>query len=321
MKAIAFSKLGEVKMIEAPMPRVGKDEVLVKVKYVGVCGSDINMLSGKMPIPEGSILGHEILGERVDTGEKVVINPLMYCGKCRPCRMGNVNVCSHSAFLGDGSVDGGFAEYISVKIDRLVNVDDLGIPDEKMVLSEPLSVGLHASRCATVTEGPVAVIGTGIIGQATIFALSKRGIKRIVAVDLNEARHPIALQMGATEVCTELTDDGYEAIYDCVGSLQTRASMPDKLLSCGTYVSVGALAREFSFRSVPVARFEKTVTGSFGCTDGELVEAIMRSGEIEDTSWCRVVPFEEGVEALNDLLAGKVPATQLKLVFKMQVIN
>lgn len=145
MKALTFLEPGKVKLIDVEMPEPGKDELLIKVLRVGVCGLDLSILltgGGLKKAPVGHISGNEFLGVRKDTGEKVLVNPLTHCGICRPCRSDRTNVCQHPDVIGRSAMKGSFAEYVVVPKNRIVPVSDISLADEKLTLTEPLATGL-----------------------------------------------------------------------------------------------------------------------------------------------------------------------------------
>lgn len=318
MKALTYVEPGVVKMSEIPMPEVGPEEVLVKVKQVGVCGSDLSIIRAKgmgvKGVQEGFVSGHEFIGYRQDTGEKVAVNPMTHCGVCEPCMHGHHNVCDVRKVIGGASKMGAFAEYVAVPKDRCIPIGDAA-SDDQYTLAEPLANGVRAANMASPVDGPVAIYGAGAIGLSILHELKYRGVKDITVVDLAEARLPFAEKMGA-KVDTELRGSGYEVIYDAVGATAVRSLCLEKVMNGGDVVCIGAAQREFNFPFPILINGGKHLHGSFGYLDDEFAMAI-KHAETVDTSWIYKVPFADAEAAMLELLAGKADPSQIKLVFEM----
>lgn len=318
MKALTFLEPGKVKMLEVPMPVPKQDEVLIKVSHAGVCGSDLGILrtgGGIQKIPVGFISGHEFVGYRQDTGEKVVIDPCTKCGVCLPCRMGNSNVCQNSIVIGGSGTNGAFAEYVAVPQKCLIPVPDIGINDERLALVEPLAVGLHGVNEVPLHGGPVAIFGAGAIGLSTLHELKVRGVKDVTLVDLNQTRLSFAEKLGA-HTTTELPEGDYEVIYDCAGIAVTRLAAIQGVVRGGSVVLLGAAQKELELPVVQLILGNKSLRGSYGYTGAEFVTAMYDAADV-DTSWVHTIPFDESEDALNEMLAGKADPAIVKLMFRM----
>lgn len=318
MKALTFLEPGKVKMLDVPTPEPKKGEVLVKVTCAGVCGSDLGVLrsgGGINPISVGFISGHEFAGVRMDTGERVVVDPCTKCGVCLPCRMGNSNVCEHSLVIGGSGTNGAFAEYVAVPEECLIPVPDMDIDDVRLALVEPLAVGLHGVNETRLHGGPVAIFGAGAIGLSTLHELIAKGAREVTLVDLNTDRLAIAEKMGA-KVATELPDGPYEVIYDAAGIAATRMTAIQKVMRGGSVILLGAAQKEFDLPAVQLILGNKSMKGSYGYTRPEFVSALYDAASV-DTSWVRTIPFADGEDALNEMLAGKADAKTVKLMFRV----
>ena len=180
MRAAVFLGKEKIEIRDVPIPEIGEDEALVKVAFTGICGTDLHIYKGHLPVDVPRILGHEISGEVVSVGrnshgiregDRVVVEPNFSCGRCTYCRIGRKNLCKYKVRLGV-DIDGGFAEYVKVKADSLWKLDD-SISLEEGALVEPLSVAVRAVNRAGLNVGStVAIIGAGPIGLLTLLPVS-----------------------------------------------------------------------------------------------------------------------------------------------------
>lgn len=213
MKAAVMTGVGKMALTERDIPIPKGDEVLVKLEYVGVCGSDLHYYSaggiGPNVVKPPFVLGHEAGGTVVEVGEhvghlkvgdRVALEPGKTCGKCEFCKTGRYNLCPDVIFFATPPIDGVFQEYV---------VHEAGlcfrIPDEmdtlEAALIEPLAVGFHAARQGNAQIGQTAVvIGAGCIGLVSVMALKAMGVTRIIAVDVMEKRLLKALELGASDI-------------------------------------------------------------------------------------------------------------------------
>ena len=170
MKAAVLKNWLDLELCDIDIPVPGKDEALIKVKLAGVCGSDIVVYRGKhMTATVPTVLSHEILGT-IETlpegytgpfkvGQRVLMNPIISCGECAACRRGLGHVCENLKLLGI-HVDGGFAEYTKVGVDKLVAVPE-DMPDDVAILSEPFAVGYHVMMTSKIQKGDTVFISGG----------------------------------------------------------------------------------------------------------------------------------------------------------------
>jgi len=224
MKAFVLKKPYELEEIEVDEPAISKsDDVIINVKVVGICGSDMLGFQGKhelMTYPR--ILGHEFSGVVEDVGEsvtglevgdQVVVEPLVTCGKCRPCRTGDYNVCEEMKVLGVHT-DGACQEKVVTRADRVFKLPP-GITLREGAMVEPLCVGLEASRRGRMTiEDTVAIFGAGTIGLCVLKAAKCYRARRIVAVDINDDRLKLAQNMGADYVVNSAKENLKERIAE-----------------------------------------------------------------------------------------------------------
>ncbi|AGA58851.1 theronine dehydrogenase-like Zn-dependent dehydrogenase [Thermobacillus composti KWC4] len=230
MKAAVLTKPGHIEIQELDIPTPGPDEALVRVRAVGLCGSDVHYYEhgkiGPYVVTKPIILGHEAAGEVVavgsevrhlKAGQRVTIEPGVTCGRCEYCKSGRYNLCPDVRFLATPPYDGAFCEYIAIRADFLYPIPD-SMSYEKAALIEPLSVGLHAvSRGGLKTGETVVIMGMGPIGMMTLLAAKAAGAGRVIGVDLERFRLERALQMGADGVVNLREEDGMEAILRLTG--------------------------------------------------------------------------------------------------------
>lgn len=228
MKAIVKSKPERgLWMKEVPMPFVGPNDVLIKVKKAAICGTDLHIYKwdewAQNTIKTPVIIGHEYMGEVVETGsevdrvhvgERVTVEGHISCGFCRNCRRGRQHICDHTIGIGVNR-DGGFAEYISVPAKNVLKVDSR-IPDEIMAIMDPLGNATHTALSFPLLGEDVLITGIGgPIGAMATAVCRFAGARNIVGTDLSPYRRDLARKMGATKV----VDPQNDSIRDAMGRL------------------------------------------------------------------------------------------------------
>lgn len=204
MKAAVLHAPGLIKCEEVPIPRLGKGEVLIRVKAAGVCGSDIRrvMVTGTYHFP--TVPGHEFSGEVVEVvgettnvrpGDRVVVIPLIPCGRCAFCQVGDYALCDDYDYLGSRT-NGGFAEYVKAPVRNVVPIPD-GVDYESAAATEPAAVALHGLRQVGMEPGDtVAVLGAGPVGILVAQWARAFGAKEIYLVDTIREKLELAEQLG-----------------------------------------------------------------------------------------------------------------------------
>ncbi|MGZ4618236.1 MAG: alcohol dehydrogenase catalytic domain-containing protein [Frankiaceae bacterium] len=215
----------DVRLQERPTPRPGPREVLVEVRAVGVCGSDVHYYSegriGRYVVESPLVLGHEAAGVVVATGAeahrhvpgaRVATEPGVPCLRCRECRTGHYNLCAHLRFFATPPVDGAFARYVTIHEDFAHQLPD-SVDDNAGALLEPLSVAVWAAWKADIRTGDsVLVTGAGPVGLLTVQVARASGATEIVVSDLSAPRLALAARLGATQVI----DSSRERVADAV---------------------------------------------------------------------------------------------------------
>lgn len=245
MKAAFLYKPGDIRIKEMDIPIPKDDEALIKLKAVGVCGSDVHFFEvgriGDFVVQEPLILGHECAGEVVDigknvknirVGDRVAIEAGVPCRKCEFCRLGRYNLCSSVTFLATPPFHGAYREYIAHPEDFLFKLPD-NVSFEEGAMVEPLSVGTYAAERGNVNvRNIVTIIGAGTIGLMTLQAVKARGVTDIIIVDLEPFRLDLAKKLGATLTINareedpvrkvlEYTGSGADVVMEAVGAPQT----------------------------------------------------------------------------------------------------
>ena len=197
MRVALLEATGHVVMTEVDMPVIKKpDEVLIRVKAVGICGSEVHAFEGTHPFRGAPVvMGHEMAGEvaavghkidRVTVGDRVIIDPQWTCGECLWCQSGDINLCSSKWVLGTAQWPGGFGEYIVAPQETVFHLPkDLSFTQGAVI--EPLSVAVHIARRANITSAKsIAILGTGSIGGMVVGISSSNGAYPIVAADIHQ---------------------------------------------------------------------------------------------------------------------------------------
>ena len=228
MKAIVKIKPEKgIWMTDVPMPKVGHNDVLIKISKSAICGTDLHIYKwdewAQNTIKTPLVIGHEYMGtvvekgsevSRVYIGERVTVEGHISCGFCRNCRRGRQHICDHTMGIGVNR-DGGFAEYISVPASNVLKVDDR-ISDELMSVMDPLGNATHTALSFPLLGEDVLITGIGgPIGSMAAAVCKFAGARNIVGTDLSEYRRNLALKMGATKVI----DPRVESVKDAMKSL------------------------------------------------------------------------------------------------------
>ncbi|MCS7253698.1 MAG: NAD(P)-dependent alcohol dehydrogenase [Armatimonadota bacterium] len=231
MKAAVLHGINDIRVEEIEMPSIkSDDEVLIRIRAVGICGSDIHYYRegriGRFVVTKPHILGHECAGEIVEVGkavkhlkpgDKVAIEPGVGCRRCKYCHEGRYNLCPDETFMGTPPTGGAFTEYVVWSGDFVYKLPE-EVPYEAGALCEPLAVALHAINMSDMKPAAtVAVLGCGPIGLALIQAALASGAARVIATDIYPLRLDKAKELGASEVFNAKEVDAVQAILDATG--------------------------------------------------------------------------------------------------------
>ncbi len=321
MKAINISSVGEIEVVEKSIPKPSRGEVLLKIKYVGFCGSDLNTFLGKNPMVKLPVIpGHEISAVIEDIGEEVpeivkisarcTVNPYTNCQRCSSCRNSKPNACRFNETLGVQR-DGAMSEYIIVPWQKVIINDE--ISERDLTLIEPLSVGFHAVARANVTDTDVVmVIGCGMIGIGAVIRAVLRGAS-VIAVDVDDKKLQLAKSLGALHGINssseslhsnldEITNGiGPDVVIEAVGAPTTYRTAIDEVAFTGRVVYIGYAKSEVSFETKYFVSKELDIRGSRNALpeDFRAVIDYMRRNGIPDEFVTAIYKPEKAKEALE----------------------
>lgn len=321
MKAIQVKgahNLVEVEVEKAELK--SPTDVLVKVKRVGICGTDMHIYHGTNPLATlPRVVGHEVAGEvvavgkevdKLKKGDHVVIEPISYCGSCYPCRKGRPNVCSNLSVFGVHE-DGGLREYI-VLSEKQLHLVNKSLSWDDIVLAEPYTIGAQATWRGNVEKGDSVLIqGAGPIGIC-ILKLAKMKGASVMMTDLNEERLQFAKESGADTVIHAGREDvrtrvkewtnmeGVNIVIDAVCLPSTFELSVDVVSQAGNIVVLGFDERPASIPQLPITKKEVTITGS----------------RLQTNQFSTIVQYlNEGKLSHNGLITHKFPLSRVQEAF------
>ena len=326
MKASVYLRKEQVELQDLVVPELGADEVLIQVSRAGLCGTDLHIYQGHMDqrVQTPLVMGHEMCGEiveapsgaNVQVGDRVVVEPLVWCGACPACRRGHRHICQNLNFLGIDS-PGAFQAYWNVPVDRLHKVPE-GLSDEAGALMEPLAVAVHDVRRAGVELGDRAVvIGGGPIGMLVAVAARMDG-GEVVISEVNPFRIQKAQELGfevvdpnaqdLVKVVEEWTDGaGADLVFEVSGHPAGAKVMTELARARGTICLVGVHAEP---PPVDLQRFfwrELHLTGCrvYESVDFERAIRVAASGAIDPTVLVTdTLPLAEAGRGFEQMMGG-----------------
>ena len=294
MKAIVINAPGDIVVKEIDRPQPAPGEVLLRMQYVGFCGSDLSTYQGKNPMVNyPRIPGHEIsgriagLGEEVPEGyvidDAVTVVPYTNCGSCPSCRRGRSHACRENQTLGVQR-DGAMQEYLTVPWQKILPAPKLN--DLELAMVEPLTVGFHAIRRGRVEESDVVmVLGCGMIGAGAIAGAALRGAT-VIAVDIDDHKLKLAALLGAQHTINSVTSDlhtelegltggdGPDVMVEAAGNPLTYRAAVDEVAFTGRVVCIGYAGSEVSFATKLFVQKEIDIMGSRNATPDDFRDVI-----------------------------------------------
>lgn len=219
MKAMVLRAPWELVPDEVSRPRPDPRQVLVRVTHSGICGTDYKIYSGAIPVSYPRVMGHEMAGEVIDAGssafrpgDRVIIDPELYCGSCFHCRIGQTHLCPNGMLLGR-DVNGGFAEYVSAPASHVFPLPD-AIDSRDAPLIQVLTTCLHAQRQVNIFPAEsVVVLGLGVSGQLHVQLAKARGAGPVIGVTRSAQKRELALKLGA-DLAVPAGDDAIEQVRE-----------------------------------------------------------------------------------------------------------
>jgi (R,R)-butanediol dehydrogenase / meso-butanediol dehydrogenase / diacetyl reductase len=294
MKAAVTTDDHGFEVIELPDPTPEPDQLIIRVKACGVCGSDIK---AQPFAPAGMVMGHELGGEVVavgtnadgrSQGTNVAVLPVISCGSCQYCRAGQVSHCPKASYIGMGPA-GGFAEYTAVP-GRHCFALPAEVPADHSALVEPFAVGLHGVHSAEIRRGDdVLIVGAGGVGLTTLVWALHKGAGRATVADPDLRRRNSASAMGATDVLASVSNaepGAYDAVVECVGRPELVQACQPALRPRGRLVVSGACAEPTTIEPITALLKELTVRYSVAYSIDEFREVVaaFSHGKIDPTS-------------------------------------
>lgn len=321
MKAVKVTKPGQIDIVEVPMPEVRPGEALLRVKFAGICGSDLQIFTGNQPF--GSyprVPGHEFSAEVVQVngesseirpGMLVAGNPYFNCGHCYSCRRGLVNCCESNETMGVHR-DGAFQEYISMPIERLYPGKSLtGV---QLAMIEPFSIGYHAANRVDITpQDKVLVLGAGAIGIFAMLSAKVKGAQVWIA-DLIQSRLDMAGRLGADgslnlkavddveQAARALTEgNGFDVVLEATGVPESFLNGIAASAFGGRIALIGNGKREVSFNQSVLIKKELDVQGSRNSLNAfrPLIDHVA-AGTVDIRPMATsIYPFAETIDAMR----------------------
>ncbi|HKJ40930.1 MAG TPA: zinc-binding alcohol dehydrogenase family protein [Sunxiuqinia sp.] len=337
MKAIEIIEPGSMRMVERDLPTTGHEDILLKIKYVGFCGSDLSTYLGKNPLVQyPRIPGHEIsaviestgegVPEKFKAGQKVTVVPYTNCGQCASCKKKRFNACRYNQTLGVQR-DGAMAEYIAVPWQKVLIDDEL--TEHQLGLVEPLTVGFHAIDNAGVTDiDTVMVFGCGMIGSGAIVRAYLRGAT-VIAVDIDDDKLQVAKALGAThlinsrkhdlhEELVKITDDnGPSVVIEAAGTPVTYRAAIEEVGFAGRVVCIGYAKEDVAFPTKLWVQKELEIFGSRNAnpSDFEAVIKYLKTADLDENLLIsKIVQPEEAADAMKSW--SENPGAVLKIMIE-----
>lgn len=332
MKAGVVHAREDIRYEEIDMPKPGKGEVLIKVKYTGICGSDVPRVNGDACHFFPNVLGHEFsgvvaeIGEGVTSlqpGDRVAGVPLVPCMECEDCQKGNYSLCKHYSFIGSRQF-GSFAEYVAVPERNAVKFED-EVSFEQGAFFEPATVALHGLQRVPFEGGKtVAILGGGTIGMFVMQWANIFGARETVVFDIAEERLALGKRLGATASINTLEEDymekamaltggrGYDYVFETAGNTVTMKMAFALAANKANICFVGTPTKELSFSVSEwenMNRKEFTLTGSW----------MSYSAPFPGKEWSLTAHyFKTGALRFdNSFIFKKIPLSQIESAFEM----
>ncbi|KPK78045.1 MAG: hypothetical protein AMJ79_01210 [Phycisphaerae bacterium SM23_30] len=321
MRQAVMTEPGKIEFRDVPLPAPGPDEILLEIKHIGICGSDIHVYHGKHPFTSYPVVqGHEYCGivaqvgknvKKIKNGSLATARPQLVCGECGPCRRGDYNVCESLRVQGF-QAPGCAQEAFLVPIDRIVPVAD-SVTLEQAALIEPTAVGAHSTAREGDLKGKnVVVLGAGTIGNLIAQVTRSHGANKILITDLSDYRLEIARQCGIENTSNAnkeklkdavqmvFGDEGFQVAFEAAGAQNTLTGAIENIEKGGTIVVVGVFEEKPRVDMAVVGEHEISLIGTMMYKHKDYLEAaeLIASGKvITEPLITRHFPFEQYLDA------------------------
>jgi (R,R)-butanediol dehydrogenase/meso-butanediol dehydrogenase/diacetyl reductase len=348
MKALVYYGRRDLRYENFPDPSPAPDEVIVKVKYAGMCHTDFNeyengpIFTSVTPHPRTGrqaplVMGHEFSGEvvgagsevrNVKLGDRVAVNAVDACGKCSYCKRGDRALCPSVAFLGLGR-DGGFAEFVAVQAECCHSLRP-GVSYRDAVLAEPLSVAVHAVRRAQFRVGTnVAIVGGGTLGLCMLQVVRAAGARDVFVIERSEAKRSFCETLGGKflnsttnanfrqEILDETQGLGVDFAFECAGAAAALATAVEVTANGGVVCATGIYPGAFPFDFNRLLGGEKTIVTSLAYgTEYPAAIAMLADGRLQAQPMItNCVPLSQGCDQIREF--EKRGATNIKTLLEI----
>jgi 2-desacetyl-2-hydroxyethyl bacteriochlorophyllide A dehydrogenase len=294
MQSIQITKPGEINIQETSIPEINAEELLIKIKYVGFCGSDLSSYLGRNPMVNYPVIpGHEVAGtiektgkavpDHLSAGQTVTVIPYTSCGECPSCRNGRSNACQFNQTLGVQR-NGAMTEYIAIPWQKALVTQKLSM--KELALTEPLTVGFHAASRGRITANDtVCVLGCGIIGIGAIIRSVDIGAN-VIAVDVDDSKLRLAEKLGAKftinsvnenldQRLKELTNhEGPDVIIEAAGQPSTYLAAIESVAFTGRVVCIGYAKEDIAFATKLFVQKEIDIMGSRNANSEDFIQVM-----------------------------------------------
>lgn len=339
MKAIQITAPEQVQITNLEMPVLQSGEVLVRIRYVGFCGSDLNTFLGKNPMVKLPVIpGHEVGAEIVavandvpshlEPGMAVTLNPYTNCGKCASCRNGRVNACKDNETLGVQR-NGSMREFLTIPWQKVIPAAGLSV--KECALIEPLSVGFHAVDRGQVTDlDIVMVIGCGMIGIGAFIRSVLRGAT-VIAVDMDDEKLALVRTLGVKYTINSKTENvherlqtftqgfGPDVVIEAVGSPVTYVMAVEEVAFTGRVVCIGYAKSDVTFQTKLFVQKELDIRGSRNALPADfraVIHYLQQEKCPKETFISKVIQPEETLSALQAWSANPGKVFRILVEFK-----
>ncbi|MBN9333751.1 MAG: zinc-binding alcohol dehydrogenase family protein [Devosia sp.] len=332
MRAFRMEGPGAAAVQEVPDIAAEPGEALLRVKMVGMCGTDLNTFRGRNAmVTFPRIPGHEVAAEVVEAGgdlaagTMVTISPYTSCGRCPSCLRGRVNACQFNETMGVQR-EGAMIGRVVVPAEKVILVT--GLSQRDLALVEPCAVGFHAVRRAELKSGEtVVVLGCGMIGLGVILGALRQGAK-VIAIDLSDAKLDVAKKLGAHETINastdvksrvaELTGEGPDVVVEAVGAEATFLQAVDLVATAGRVVYIGYAKAPIAYETKYFITKELDIRGSRNALRSDfddVIDELRKRPDAGDLIVTRTASLDEAAEALADWHARPGDFTKILVKF------
>ena len=314
MRALVYTGPGKVEIQDWPhRRRAGAGEVEVSVELAGLCGADITAFQGRCRSrTPPMILGHELVGHTSNRA-RVVVDPLIPCGRCIECASGATNLCRDLRLLGMGNTAGCFAELVVVPESQIHPIDE-SLENKLAVFVEPLANVVHLFRSVSLlAQRRIGILGAGTMGTMILQRALQLGCKQVLVEEIVEERRLASEQIGATmaltplrqhEAAREFVGRGLDVVVDACGTSAARQRAFELCRPGGTVVLFGLADPLSEIHFATSIRNEHRVLMSFGYTKQDFAQSLelLTAGAVNLSQWTAEMPLEQGQQAFERMV-------------------